>query len=334
MKKGEHSAKDIIKDEREQLVEKIIEHLEKGTAPWQKPWEAKSGIPYNPVTDSKYKGINSLKLTVLSMEKGYEDSRWVTFKQAQDKEWSVKKGEKGTRIEFFRLYDKSTKKDLDMGMYNQLNSKEKEAYSQKNVSVVSQYYTVFNGSQIDGIPELKLEKPELNGKKVEALEKIISNSEAPIFYNGGDRAFYSLEKDSIHLPKRENFRSPEDFYSTALHEMAHSTGHPDRMNREMGGKFGSEKYAKEELRAEIASMFIAQEKGIPLSKEHIENHSSYVASWIKVLKEDHNELFRAAKEASGISDRILGLEIGKEQTKAVASKEKSLIKEKGKGIEL
>ena len=75
MKKGEHSAKDIIKDEREQLVEKIIEHLEKGTAPWQKPWEAKSGIPYNPVTDSKYKGINSLKLTVLSMEKGYEDSR-------------------------------------------------------------------------------------------------------------------------------------------------------------------------------------------------------------------------------------------------------------------
>lgn len=333
-KQETHSAKDIISEERKKIVERVIEHLEKGTAPWQKPWESKLGVPYNPVTDSKYRGINSLNLTLLSIEKGYEDPRWATYKQAQDKEWNIKKGAKGVRIEFFRLYDKSIKKDLDLEKYNQLPTKEKNEYSQKNITVVSQYYTVFNGSQIEGIPELKLEKKELDEKRVDSLEKILENSEAKIYFNGGDKAFYNPDKDSIHLPKRENFKTVENFYATALHEMAHSTGHADRLDRDLTGKFGSEKYAKEELRAEMASMFISQDKGVNLSKEHFENHSSYVNSWIKVLKEDHNELFRAAKDASVISDRILGLEFGKSLTKIQNSKGKEQNKNVSKGIEL
>src|SRR6202008_604833 len=141
-----------------------------------------------------------------------------------------------------------------------------------------------------------------------AGEDILRNSGARISHDQGDRAFYNRASDSIHLPPKEAFASAPGYYGTALHELAHWTGHPSRLNRSTlneSYRFGDSNYAKEELRAELASVFLAAERGIPHDPAQ---HAAYVGSWIKTLREDKNEIFRAAHDASAATDFLLSLE--------------------------
>ena len=136
----------------------------------------------------------------------------------------------------------------------------------------------------------------------EAADIILTNSRVT-FRIGGDRAFYSLSTDHIQLPPEHAFCGPTEFAVTALHELAHATGHPSRLNRDMKVRYGSAAYAMEELRAEISSAYVASELGLPPS---IPNHASYIASWIRALKDDKREIFRAAADARRITDMVLG----------------------------
>jgi antirestriction protein ArdC len=140
----------------------------------------------------------------------------------------------------------------------------------------------------------------------EASDIILKNSGAVIRI-GGDRAFYSPSTDHIQLPPEQAFRGPEEFAATSLHELGHWTGHPKRLNRDLQNRFGSSAYAMEELRAEIASAFVANEIGIPTD---IPQHASYIASWIKALKDDKREIFRAAADAQRIASMLLGFHPG------------------------
>lgn len=246
---------------RENFVDMVIESLEKGKIPWQKDWNENfcEMCMTNPVTGTKYKGVNNFRLLVTSIIKEYNDNRWVTFKQASDKGWHVKKGEKGTPIEIFKFYDKSTKKDLDMKMYNSLSPEEQVKYYSKNVYVVIKNYTVFNAEQIEGMPPQELKskvQPEYD-----KIDKIIENCGVPV-YHQGTQAFYSSKKDVIYLPEKAAFLSENGYYATALHEIVHSTGHESRLNRDLSGKFGTKSYAIEELRAEFGSVYIGMEKGL------------------------------------------------------------------------
>ena len=122
-----------------------------------------------------------------------------------------------------------------------------------------------------------------------------------------DNAFYNRRSDSIHLPPKDAFKDASGYYGTALHELAHWTGHPSRLNRATlsdSYRFGDLNYAKEELRAELASVFMAAELGVPHDPA---NHAAYVGSWIKALRDDRNEIFRAAHEASSATDLVLSL---------------------------
>ena len=258
-----------------------------------------------------------------SYAKGYEDNRWVTFNQAKENGWSVRKGEKGTPIEIFKFYDKSTKKDLDMTMYNSLSPAEKVEYFTKNVYIVAKNYTVFNAQQVEGIPPI--EKKEVKDIDYNKIDKIMENCGVPITHKGSS-AFYSPSTDQIFLPEREAFHSENDYYATALHEIAHSTGHPSRLNRDLSGKFGSKSYATEELKAEFASVFIGQEKGL---NYNFENNIAYIQSWAEVIKNNHEVLFSAIKEASKITEMVLGYEKGK-----VLSKELTKGKDKGTEVEI
>ena len=154
--------------------------------------------------------------------------------------------------------------------------------------------------------------------------KILRNSGAEITHDQADRAFYSRSTDSIHLPLRELFRDAPGYYGTALHELAHWTGHPERLNRQTlneSYRFGDQNYAREELRAELASLFLAAERGIPHDPGQ---HASYVSSWIKALRDDKNEIFRAAYDASRASEFLLALERDKSLAQSlVASPETS-----------
>ena len=295
------------RDFRQEVTDSIVQMLEKGVAPWQKPWEPGAnslGIPFNPTSDRAYRGGNAIHLMSTGLRNEYEDPRWMTYKQAADQGWQVRKGEKGTQIEFWEV--KPAKEEAPDSS-DPKAGKEASAGTGDRSRYIHRVYTVFNAKQIDNIPPFA-PAPRSGFEAVQAGEQILENSGAKIAHDQSDRAFYNRAADSIHLPPKDAFKEPSGFYGTALHELAHWSGHPSRLNRPTlneSYRFGDQNYAKEELRAELASVFLSAERGIPHNPEH---HAAYVASWIKALKEDKNEIFRAAHDASAATDFLLALE--------------------------
>src|SRR5438552_1010716 len=205
------------------ITEKIIEQLEKGAVPWRKPW--RTILPQNLVSKKEYRGINSILLNCFPFEHPY----FLTFKQAKTLGGNVRRGEKGLPIVFWQfLEDEETEEKFPL----------------------LRYYTVFNVAQCDGIAVPKL--PNHNDEPIEECERIVSGMpNPPDIEFGGNQAFYVPSRDLITIPARQRFDNAEEFYSTLLHEMAHSTGHISRLNRkgihESGVGFGTEVYSQEEL---------------------------------------------------------------------------------------
>jgi antirestriction protein ArdC len=307
--RSENANRTEKRDHRREVTDSIIKMLEGGIAPWQKPWEG-SAMPVNPTTERAYRGGNAVHLLATGIGREYADPRWMTYKQAADQGWQVRKGEKGTHIEFWEVKGRSNEKD------SALDQSGAESPADENARrLIHRIYTVFNAKQIDGIPEYQ-PKNRTPFEAVQAGERILANSGARIEHDQLDNAFYSRVSDSIHLPPRDAFKDAPGYYGTALHELAHWTGHPSRLNRSTlsdSYRFGDLNYAKEELRAELASVFMAAELGVPHDPA---NHAAYVGSWIKALRDDKNEIFRAAHEASSATDFVLSL--GREAARAEA----------------
>ncbi|WP_062790045.1 zincin-like metallopeptidase domain-containing protein, partial [Legionella pneumophila] len=272
-----------------------------GTAPWLKPWEPGIGngqVPYNPITGKRYRGINALYL----MLNQNDDNRWLTYKQAQSMDAQVRKGEKGTTIQYWKFHEEQIKQD-DAG-YPVLDEQGNPLKVQVNLERPKVFYaTVFHAAQIDNMPELIAKEPDWS--LIERAEKLLHNSGAAIIHSESDRAFYKLSTDSIHLPPKEQFKSAANYYATALHELGHWSGHPSRLDRDLGHPFGSDAYAKEELRAEIASMLLGAELDIGHDPSQ---HTAYIKSWIQVLEDEPLEIFRASADAEKIVNHIGALE--------------------------
>jgi len=299
--KSENANRAEKRDHRREVTDSIIKMLEGGVAPWQKPWEG-AAMPFNPTTERAYRGGNALHLLATGIGREYADPRWMTYKQAADQGWQVRKGEKGTHIEFWEVKERSNEKDAAPEQHGAESPAQEDGQR-----LIHRVYTVFNAKQIDGIPEYQA-KQHTPFEAIHAVERILSNSGARIEHDQLDNAFYNRRTDSIHLPPKDAFKDAPGYYGTALHELAHWTGHPSRLNRPTlsdSYRFGDLNYAKEELRAELASVFLAAELGIP---NHPANHAAYVGSWIKALREDKNEIFRAAHEASTATDFVLSLD--------------------------
>ncbi|MDD3591841.1 MAG: zincin-like metallopeptidase domain-containing protein [Sulfurovum sp.] len=291
------------------VSEKIIEAIEAGTAPWMRKWkgaELYGRSPYNGVSDKPYKGINAVNLMITANALGYSDPRWLTYKQAKSIDAQVKKGERGTVIQYWKFEERRDVVD-DNGkpVIDENGKPKKETVKLENPKVF--FSTVFNAEQIENMPELKLENP-LDFKPNEVAENVLKNSGAVIEHKAGMSAYYMPGADKIVLPEKEQFVDEAGYYATALHELGHWTGHESRLNRDLSGNFGSESYAKEELRAEIASYMLSSKLGIDFDPG---NHFSYVDSWLKSLKEDKHEIFRAARDAEGISDYVMDLSLEK-----------------------
>ncbi|GHV30716.1 hypothetical protein FACS1894167_12000 [Synergistales bacterium] len=307
---------------RQEFTKKIIATMERGEAFRQRPWTSPNiGLPYNTKTERRYNGVNIAYLAVAAMEKNYADPRRMTFKQAQGEGYSVNKGEHGTKIEFYTEYDPSgTKKGAEF-LERKIQEMTEGGASQEDIEkmlegqtvFIAKTYSVFNASQISGIEPLTIETPEqAEFRYHERAEAIIDNCGVPIQY-GFKTAGYSYSRDVIQIPNREHFKTSEDFYSTTLHEIAHSTGHSSRMNRDgLGKSFGSPEYAMEELRAEMASAFVFQEIGMSLSPEdmekHIEGHAAYTQNWLASLQNDYKEFYKAVRDAAKIADYTLAYE--------------------------
>ena len=290
----------------EELAEKIIEDLKRGVAPWQKPWQPGEVLaPLNPVSGTVYSGINRVMLS----RYGFDDPRWVTLRQANTLDCRVRKGEKAETIVYWQFSKEEPAKD-DNGK-PVLDDEGNQVMEKVELTrPIVRFSSVFHVSQLAGeIPPLDKSALVPPWNPNEKAEAILGNSGAIIKHNQRNRAFYSLSTDEICLPPKDHFMGQDTYYATALHELGHWTGHVSRLAREFG-PFGSEVYAREELRAEIASWMLGQDLGIGHDPGQ---HLAYVGSWIKALEKDPFEIVRACRDAERIKHYVIAMEQKQEQ---------------------
>ncbi|MCS4274134.1 MULTISPECIES: ArdC family protein [Raoultella] len=261
------------------VTDSIIAALETGVKPWACPWQrtpGMSGLPSNYATGMGYSGMNIMLLWCSASEQGFNDSRWMTYKQAKAVGGQVREGEHGTTAIFYTMLEREN----DEG--------------ETDYIPMLKTFTVFNVEQIDGLP-LSDEAvfPAETFEPLPQAEALFRNSSATIIEKG-QNAFFAPSTDEIHLPERRLFSDAANFYATGLHELVHWSGAKSRLNREMKGKFGSEDYAFEELIAELGSAFLMADLGIVGEVQH----ESYIASWLKAMKNDKRYIFKAASAAS------------------------------------
>lgn len=275
----------------EMVTERIIEQMESGVIPWNKPWTGIRNGAYNRVTKKSYSLINQLLLK----HKG----EYASFKQWKDLGGHVRKGEQSEIVVFWKVLPVEETKDDGT----------KEV---KNIPLL-RYYNVFHISQVDGVEPLKRE--ELNEiEPIEEAEKIlrdyVKREYIILEHEASNKAYYSPAMDLIHLPLMEQFSNASEYYSTAFHEATHSTMKASRCNREEDRKgklvaFGSDEYSKEELVAEIGSANIMNMLGIETQKS-FRNSAAYIQSWIKVLKNDVRFIVSASSKAEKAVKYIIG----------------------------
>ena len=316
------------KDEyRAELADAFAHVLEERGLEWRKEWTGSGGgAPHNGITKACYRGTNAFWLSLVSMLKGYSDPRWVTMVQIMDnggkyhpkQKWHLKAGSKATYAEYWYPYDVKNKKALTWEQY-----RDEVANGRKDTefTLSTKYTAVFNASEVEGMPEIQIpETPDVS--QDELIGRLCAGMGVQIFLDGGDRAYYSPSQDNIHLPTPESFTSEYAFNATALHELSHSTGHPDRLNRDMAGFFGSAEYAYEELVAEMCSCFMGVNLSAEATPDHIDNHKAYVQSWIQAIRDKPETLVRAIKDAQAAAsfmDWKAGLITDMEYAKCVGS---------------
>ena len=289
------------KDYREKIAAAFIKSLEENPRNWKQEWSAPSARPINAATNRQYHGINTLWLSYVASVKGYADPRWCTFHQAKENQWHIKKGEKGTQIEYWMPYDSVEKKAISWSDYRKLVAERSEDVV--NIRLTAKYFTVFNVSQMENVPEWNL--PENNDiNPAEIIGRIADGMGVDIINDGGNQAFYRPSEDKIHLPEPRFFDDEYAYDATALHELSHATGHPSRLNRYIDGGIDSEYYAYEELVAEISSCFMGNNLPVAMDEEHFENHKAYIQGWISGIKEKPEVLMKAVKDAQRAADYL------------------------------
>ena len=287
------------------ITDKIIADLEQGVRPWLKPWSAEhaAGRITRPLRHNgiPYRGINIIMLWSTAMTKGYGCPIWLTFKQALELGGNVKKGETGELVVYANSITR-TKTD------------EKGEETEREIPFLKGY-TVFNVEQCDGLPAhfyARTEPPALTpAQRIEAADGFFAATGADIRH-GGTRAFYAEGPDYVQMPPFETFRDAESHAATLAHELTHWTKHGTRLARDLGRvKWGDEGYAREELVAELGSAFLCADLGI--TPEVREDHAAYIASWLKVLKDDKRFIVSAASQAQRAADYLHDLQPKQEE---------------------
>lgn len=267
----------------QQVTDKIIAELESGTIPsWVKNWSGEAGSDCNVITKKTYSGINTI---ILGMS-GFKSPYWATYKQWLSIGAQVSKGSKGTQIIFYSPVEKGSKKT--------------EAGEVKNYSYILKSYTVFNAEQVSGFEAPAMPVPKVFNN-IDCIEALTVKSGVKLQF-GGDRAYYSPSQDYVAMPHKLQFNSEASYYATLLHELAHWGGHKSRLDRDLSGRFGNEAYAAEELIAELSAAFLCARFNIAGELRH----SSYIASWLRVLKNDNKAIFKAAALAQKSADYLAG----------------------------
>ena len=303
------TAEDIILEQRKRTAEILVNAIQNTNLPeWQRGYVFRK--QYNPISETKYSKANMIHLMAASLENGWTDPRWVTFPQMKaenqkyidaglDPIYVLKKGSKGSLIEFHQecYKDPETGKTIPTNRSSDNTNSNELSEESRNTFWVHQYYKVFNAEQFEKFPPLEREIEDIVRveQRNKFIENIMENSEAPIHFDQVDRNYYIPSKDEIHLVARENWKAPELLYSTALHEIGHSTGHSSRLHRNLKGGKGSDDYAREELVAEFTSALLHGTYNLERAKQ--ENNAAYIKGWSKQLLSDPNAFVYAIRDA-------------------------------------
>jgi antirestriction protein ArdC len=281
----------------DEITDKIIAELEAGRVPWVQPWgtaaaKAPLAMPKNASTGRPYSGVNVLILWGAVIERGFAGQSWLTFRQALSLGGHVRKGERGTTVVYAdRFVPRDEKRRAD------------ETGDEAQAIPFLKRFTVFNSDQCDGLPDaVATAAPPPPPALIEPVVEALIKATGIDFRIGGNRAFYMPSADYVQVPPPAAYFHPIDWHRTALHELGHASGHPLRLNRDLGGSYGTRKYAFEELIAELNAAFCCASLGIVPTVRH----ADYIASWLEVLREDNRAIVRAASQANKAADYILG----------------------------
>lgn len=284
-------------DIRQKVTDDIVAAIEAGTPPWRRGWTT-AGLPYNASSGKAYSGVN---LVILSMQPTTAiDPRHLTFKQADHLGLKVRKGAKGVQIVKMVEVDRhQAEREAKSGEAGEVLAEDGRR------ALVMKGYTVFNATQIDGMAPLPARECDIQpAEAVEAVVWGLQDTGMKLNFGAGQPA-YSPRRDELLCPVASSFHSIEDMHATLLHECAHASGHPKRLSRlHLDARFGSAEYAREELRAELASAMMTGLIGLPLGPSMIESHAAYLSSWLDALRRDKTEIFRAAADAQRICDYL------------------------------
>ena len=280
----------------QEITDKIVAELEAGRLPWMQPWgtsavQAPMSMPKNAATQRRYSGINVLILWGAVVQHGFPGQSWLTFRQALGMGGNVRKGERGTTVVF-----------ADRFIPDQERARAREQDDEPSAIPFLKRFTVFNAAQCDGLPDdaAIIPPPLPEGLILPEVEALIRASGADLRL-GGDRAFYSAALDYIQVPRPEAYFDPVNWHRTALHELGHWSGAPNRLGRDLSGRYGSKCYAREELVAEMTAAFTCATLGITPTVRH----ADYIGSWLEVLREDDRAIVRAASAASKAAEFLL-----------------------------
>lgn len=303
------TAEEIILEQRKKTAEILVNAIQNTNLPeWQRGYVFRK--QYNPISETRYSKANMIHLMASALENGWTDPRWITFPQMKaenqkyidaglDPIYVLKKGSKGSLIEFHQecYKDPETGKTIPTNRSSDNTNSNDLSEESRNTFWVHQYYKVFNAEQFEKFPPLEREMEDIVRveQRNKFIENIMENSEAPIHFDQVDKNYYIPSKDEIHLVARENWKAPELLYSTALHEIGHSTGHSSRLHRNLKGGKGSEAYAREELVAEFTSALLHGTYNLERAEQ--ENNAAYIKGWSQQLLSDPNAFVYAIRDA-------------------------------------
>jgi antirestriction protein ArdC len=282
----------VQRDLYTEVSARIVAELERGAAPWVKPWSVTPGqnVPQNAVTNRPYSGCNVILLW-LARNRGWSTPRFLTFKQALEAGGHVRKGEHGTKVYFVK----------------QLQVKDDSSTENETRLVpMLREYTVFNVDQCEGLPDsIRSGKPMRvrNPDTRDALADGFLRSTGADIREGHGEAYYVPSHDFISMPAFQAFKGADHFYNVAFHELTHWTGNKSRLDRDLKNRFGSRDYAAEELVAELGAAFLSAEFGF----DGDVRNAGYIATWIELLKADKRAFFTACSKASKAADYLRGL---------------------------
>lgn len=277
------------------ITQVIVEKLVQGVRPWVQPWRsnASGGRPLR-ATGEPYRGVNTFWLWIASENCGYSSRYWMTYRQAKLLGGQVREGERSQFAIFYKSYTKAVPSAGDPGVMTDEQRR------------VLRSYAVFSADQIDGLParyypspvELVMPADQLSDKATRFFDAL------PVkVHHGGDRAYYDRVADRITMPLLAQFSSRAHWGATLAHEAGHASGHPDRLNRTFGKRFGDAAYAFEELVAEMTAALLGADLGLPT--DHLDDHAAYIGNWIAILKGNSRALMTAAARAEDAADFLL-----------------------------